>query len=67
MALGIVVATEDGGAVHSKPVTVRTIRRIMDPLPFLFDLRLGFILVTDRTQRRGDIVADTVVVPAGSN
>jgi uncharacterized RDD family membrane protein YckC len=62
MALDIVVVTEDGGAIDYKPAAIRTVLRIVDALPFLYVLGLVLIVVTDRNQRLGDIVADTVVV-----
>lgn len=64
MALGIVVVTEDGGAIDYKPAAIRTVLRIIDVLPFLYVIGLIAILLTDRKQRLGDIVADTVVVRA---
>lgn len=62
MALGIVVVTEGGAPVDYKPAAIRTILRIVDALPFLYLVGIVLIFVTDRNQRLGDIVADTVVV-----
>jgi uncharacterized RDD family membrane protein YckC len=67
MALGIVVVTEDGAPIDYGTAAIRTVLRIVDALPFLYLVGLVLILVTDRNQRLGDIVADTVVVRASEN
>ena len=64
MALGIVVVTESGNPIDYKPATIRTVLRIIDVLPFLYLVGIIVVLITDRKQRIGDIVADTVVVRA---
>lgn len=64
MALGIVVVTEDGGPIDYRPAAIRTLLRIVDVLPVLYLVGIVAVLLTDREQRLGDIVADTVVVRA---
>lgn len=67
MALGIVVVTENGGAIEYREAAIRTLLRIIDTLPFLYLVGIILVLATDRNQRLGDIVADTVVVRASEN
>lgn len=67
MALDIVVVTEDGDSIDFKPAAIRTILRIIDALPFLYLVGFILVLVTDRKQRLGDLVADTVVVRADTD
>lgn len=64
MALGLVVVTEDGNDIDYRPAAIRTLLRVVDVLPVLYLIGFILILVTDRKQRLGDIVADTVVVRA---
>jgi len=61
-ALGLVVVTEDGEAVGYRAVLVRNLLRVVDALPAGFLLGAALILVTERGQRVGDLVAETVVV-----
>ncbi|WP_367176713.1 RDD family protein [Haloarcula rubripromontorii] len=65
MALDIVVVTEDGDPIEYGPAAIRTVLRIVDALPAFYLIGIVAVLVTDRKQRLGDIVADTVVVRAG--
>ncbi|MGB9930196.1 RDD family protein [Haloarcula amylolytica] len=65
MALDIVVVTEDGDPIDFGPAAIRTLLRIVDVLPAFYLIGFVAVLVTDRKQRLGDIVADTVVVRAG--
>jgi len=65
MALDIVVVTEDGNPIDYGPAAIRTLLRIVDILPVFYLVGFIAMLVTDRKQRLGDIVADTVVVRAG--
>jgi len=62
MVLKIVVVTEDGAPLSYRESIIRTLLRIIDALPFFYLIGLVAILLTDRKQRLGDIVADTVVV-----
>ena len=64
MALGIVVVTEAGDHIEYREATIRTVLRIVDVLPFLYLVGFIVVLITDRKQRIGDLVADTVVVRA---
>lgn len=48
----------------SGAATIRTILRIIDTLPVLYLVGIIVILLTERNQRVGDIVADTAVVRA---
>ncbi|UPV76580.1 RDD family protein (plasmid) [Halorussus limi] len=61
---GLVVVAEDGSPASRRAVFVRNLLRPLDFAPFYV---LGFLsmLATDRAQRIGDVVADTVVVRAG--
>ncbi|NLV07735.1 RDD family protein [Haloarcula rubripromontorii] len=65
MTLDIVVVTEDGDPIEYGPAAIRTVLRIVDALPAFYLIGIVAVLVTDRKQRLGDIVADTVVVRAG--
>lgn len=62
MALGIVVVTDDGEPIDYREAAIRTVMRIVDALPVLYLVGIIVIVVTDRNQRLGDLVADTVVV-----
>ena len=64
MALDIVVVTEDGDPIDYGPAAIRTLLRIVDALPAFYLVGIVAVLVTDRKQRLGDLVADTVVVRA---
>lgn len=64
MALGLVVVTEGGGPVDYEAAAIRTLLRLVDVLPVFYLVGFVVMLLTDRTQRVGDIVADTVVVRA---
>lgn len=61
--LGLVVVAEDGSPASRLSILVRNVFRPLDFVPLYV---LGFLsmLVTDRGQRVGDVVADTVVVRA---
>lgn len=63
---GIVVVTEDGDPIDVTASLVRNVLRIVDGFVFY---AIGAILVftSDRNQRLGDRVADTVVVSAGES
>lgn len=61
-ALGIRVATVDGRPVTLAAVTLRTLLRLIDFLPFLYAVGAIAVVVTARNQRIGDLVANTVVV-----
>ena len=62
MVMKIVVVTEDGAPLSYRESIIRTLLRIIDALPFFYLIGLIAILLTDRKQRLGDLVADTVVV-----
>lgn len=64
MALGLVVVTEEGGPIGYGPATVRSLLRVVDVLPVFYLLGFVLVLLTDRSQRLGDIAAGTVVVRA---
>ena len=61
-ALGLVVVTEDGDPIGYGDALVRNVFRVVDALPAFFLLGAAVILVTERGQRVGDLVADTIVV-----
>ncbi|MFQ3318337.1 MAG: putative RDD family membrane protein YckC [Natronomonas sp.] len=63
MVMDIVVVTEDGNPITYRESALRTILRIVDWFPYpLHLIGLVAIYVTDRKQRLGDLVADTIVV-----
>lgn len=62
MLMNIVVVTEDGDPITYRESTIRTLLRIVDALPFFYLIGLIAIYLTDRNQRLGDLLADTVVV-----
>jgi len=62
-AMGIKVTKEDGEKLTFGNALVRTILRIIDGIAF-YILGLIIILVTERKQRLGDILARTIVVKA---
>ena len=64
MVMDIVIVMENGDAISYRESAIRTLLRIVDALPFFYIVGLVAIYVTDRNQRLGDIVADTVVVKA---
>lgn len=64
MVMNIVVVTEGGDPITYREAAIRTLLRIVDALPFLYLIGLIAIYFTDRKQRLGDIVADTIVVKA---
>lgn len=61
--LGLVVVAEDGSVPSRRAIVVRNLLRPLDFVPFYVP---GFVsmLATERTQRIGDVMADTVVVRA---
>jgi uncharacterized RDD family membrane protein YckC len=61
-AFGIRVATVDGRPVTLVAVTLRTLLRLIDFLPFLYATGAVSVVVTAKNQRLGDLVANTVVV-----
>lgn len=64
MALDIVVVTENGQHIDYGAAAIRTLLRIIDVLPAFYVVGIIFVLVTDRKQRLGDMLADTMVVRA---
>jgi len=62
MVTNIVVITEDDDPIGYRESAIRTLLRIVDTLPFFYVIGLAAIYFTDRKQRVGDLVADTVVV-----
>jgi uncharacterized RDD family membrane protein YckC len=62
MALDIVVVTDAGEAIDYREAAIRTVLRIVDALPVFYLIGIIVIFLTDRNQRLGDLVADTVVV-----
>lgn len=57
MFFDVIVVTEKGGPLTYRDAAVRSVLRIPDYL-----VGLPAILLTDRNQRIGDMVADTIVV-----
>lgn len=62
MVFDVVVVTEKGGPLTYRDAAVRSVLRIVDWLPSVYLVGLAAILLTDRKQRVGDMVADTIVV-----
>ena len=60
--LGLVVVKSDGSQCTVGASVIRNLLLIVDQLPFAYIIGLALILITDRKQRVGDLVADTVVV-----
>lgn len=64
-AMGIVVITEDGNPLTYRESAIRNVLRILDGIPGIFHVvGLLAVMLTNRNQRIGDVVADTVVVQA---
>ncbi|WP_336038115.1 RDD family protein [Halobacterium yunchengense] len=65
LMLGLEVVTESGEPISLNQSIVRNLLRVIDGLPTMY--LLGFILAafSDRTQRLGDKVANTLVVKNG--
>jgi uncharacterized RDD family membrane protein YckC len=62
-AMNIKVTKEDGKKANFTDAFIRTILRIIDGI-FFYILGLIIMLVTERKQRLGDILAKTIVVKA---
>lgn len=60
--LGLVVVKADGSECTLTASVLRNLLWIVDALPTVNLVAMGSILITDRNQRVGDLVADTVVV-----
>lgn len=61
VATGIVVVTDHGAPAGYRATTIRSVLRVVDWFP---PVGLAAIYLTDRRQRVGDLLADTVVVEA---
>lgn len=64
MAMNIAVVTEKGGPITYRDAAIRNVLRIVDWLPAFYLAGIVAIHLTEREQRVGDLVADTVVVRA---
>jgi uncharacterized RDD family membrane protein YckC len=63
MVMDIMVVTEDGNPIEYRESAIRTLLRLIDAIPHpLYIVGLIAIYLTDRNQRLGDLLADTVVV-----
>jgi uncharacterized RDD family membrane protein YckC len=62
MVMDIMVVTEGGDPIDYRESAIRTALRIVDALPFFYLVGLAAIYFTDRNQRLGDLLADTIVV-----
>jgi uncharacterized RDD family membrane protein YckC len=60
--VGICVVRADGAPLTFKAVLVRNVLRIVDWLPLLYVLGGALTLLSERSQRLGDMVAGTTVV-----
>jgi uncharacterized RDD family membrane protein YckC len=63
-ALGIAVASEDGGRATVGEIVIRNLLRVIDGLPLLYLLGFLVALTGGKHQRLGDRAANTVVVRA---
>lgn len=59
---GVVVVTEDGDPISYRQAAIRSLLRIVDWLPVFYLVGIVAIYLTDREQRLGDVVADTIVL-----
>lgn len=64
MMVSIKVVKVTGEPIGIVESFIRNILRIIDQLPFLYLLGLILVAVTDKNQRLGDMVANTIVVKA---
>jgi uncharacterized RDD family membrane protein YckC len=66
---GLRVRKADGSRLDWPSSVVRNVLRIVDGIPFLLPYLLGaiFVWTSDKRQRLGDRVANTVVVRGGGN
>jgi uncharacterized RDD family membrane protein YckC len=64
--VGIAVVCEDGGPCALRAAAVRTLGRFLDWLPAAYLVGAASVLLTDRGQRLGDVLASTVVIRTGS-
>jgi uncharacterized RDD family membrane protein YckC len=62
LLLGLIVVMEDGRPVDLRAAVVRNLLRIIDFLPFLYIAGLAFMASSDKRQRLGDRVAQTLVI-----
>ncbi len=60
--INIKVVKSDGSKCEYGSALIRTILRIIDNLPFLYILGIILIAATDKQQRLGDMLANTIVV-----
>jgi len=60
--MGLVVVKSDGSDCTIGASIIRNLLLIVDNLPFAYIVGIALILITDKKQRVGDLVADTVVV-----
>lgn len=58
----IMVVKADGSATNMEAAIIRNLLRLVDNFPFFYLVGLLVIWVTDRDQRLGDVLGDTVVV-----
>ncbi|WP_255170290.1 RDD family protein [Natrononativus amylolyticus] len=61
-AMGLVVVKSDGSPCTVGSSVIRNLLLIVDQLPFMYLIGIVLMFVTDRSQRVGDLAADTVVV-----
>lgn len=64
MAVGLKVVKTDGNPCDLQSAAIRTVLRIVDALPFAYLIGVISIWVTERNQRLGDLVAQTIVIRA---
>lgn len=60
--MGLVVVKSDGSPCTIGASVIRNLLLIVDQLPFMYLIGIVLLFVTDRSQRVGDLAADTVVV-----
>lgn len=61
-AAGVRVVQVGGRPIDAKAAVIRNLMRLIDILPGMYGIAVIAILVTERNQRLGDVVAGTIVI-----
>lgn len=64
MITGLKVVMEDGSPITPMAAVIRNLVRIIDIIPFFYVVGAIFVMATDKKQRLGDRVANTIVIKA---
>jgi uncharacterized RDD family membrane protein YckC len=62
MATGIIVVKTNGQSLDFKASLIRNLMRIIDALPFSYMIGIISIMCSEKQQRLGDKIADTIVI-----